>query len=116
MRYFVDEEERKASGGTCYFEFQKGKYRNKHWLKDSICIHANLFDELLLFRLFVGSLGSFDYYGPANVIEKEQWHFVKFIVMFATIGLNNAIALYLLTPPIILISIQFRDMLAGFAT
>ena len=74
MRYFVNEVERKASGGTCYFEFQKGKHRNKYWLKDSICIHADLFDELLLFRLFVDSLGSFDYYGPSNVIEKEQWH------------------------------------------
>jgi len=74
MRYFVNEEERKASGSTCYFEFQKGKHRNKHWLKDSICIHADLFDELLLFHLFADSLGCFDYYGPANVIEKEQWY------------------------------------------
>ncbi len=74
MRYFVNEEERKASGSTCYFEFQKGKHGNKHWLKDSICIHADLFDELLLFHLFSDSLGSFDYYGPANVIGKEQWY------------------------------------------
>ena len=73
MRYFVYEEERKASGSTCYFEFQKGSHRNKYWLKDSICIHADLFDELLLFRLFADSLGYFDYYGPTNVIEKEQW-------------------------------------------
>ena len=74
MRYFVNEKERKASGSTYYFEFQKGKYRNKAWLKDSICIYADLFDELLLFRLFADSLGSFDYYGPTNVIEKEQWY------------------------------------------
>ena len=62
MNYFLNEEERKASGSTCYFEFQKGKHRNKFWLEDSICIHADLFDELLLFRLFSESLGDFDYY------------------------------------------------------
>ena len=74
MNYFLNEEERKASGSTYYFEFQKGKHRNKFWLEDSICIHADLFDELLLFRLFSESLGDFDYYGPSNVIEKEQWY------------------------------------------
>lgn len=74
MRYFVNEEERKASGGTCYFEFQKGKHISKHWLKDSICIHADLFDELLLFYLFSDSLDNFDYYGPNNEVGKEQWH------------------------------------------
>ena len=74
MRYFVNEDERKASGSTCYFEFQKGKHRNKHWLKDSICIHADLFEELLLFHLFADSLGRFDYYGPTNEIGKEQWY------------------------------------------
>ena len=74
MRYFVNEDERKASGSTCYFEFQKGKHRNNHWLKDSICIHADLFEELLLFHLFADSLGRFEYYGPTNEIGKEQWY------------------------------------------
>ncbi len=73
MKYFVNEEERKASGSTYYFEFVKGKYRNKHWLKDSICIHGDLFEELLLFRLFADPQGKFDYFGPDNVIEKERW-------------------------------------------
>lgn len=74
MKYFVNEEERKASGSTCYFEFQKGEYRKKCWLKDSICIHADLFDEFLLFQLFADSIGSFDCYGPNNVIKKAQWN------------------------------------------
>ena len=73
MRYFVNEKERKASGSTCYFEFQKGKFRNKYWLNDSICIHADLFDELRLFKLFADVLGGFDYYSPTNLIEKSQW-------------------------------------------
>ena len=46
MKYFINEEKRKASGGTCYFEFQKGKFKNKFWMKDSICLYADLFDEL----------------------------------------------------------------------
>lgn len=74
MKYFVSGEERKASGSTCYFEFQKGKHRNKHWLIDSICIHVELFDELLLSQLFADPIGNFDYYGPTNIIEKEQWY------------------------------------------
>lgn len=76
MKYFVTEKERKASGGTCYFEFQKGKMRNEYWLEDSVCIHADLFDELKLFRLFLDSLGCFDYYGPTNVISKEKWDII----------------------------------------
>lgn len=74
MKYFVSEEERKASGSTCYFEFQKGKFRKKYWLKDSIFIHADLFDELSLFQLFADSIGAFDYYGPTNIIKKDQWY------------------------------------------
>ena len=74
MKYFLNEEERKASGSTCYFEFQKGKHISKHWLEDSICMDADAFDELLLGQLFADSLGNFDYYGMMNVIEKEQWN------------------------------------------
>ena len=76
MKYFVNEKERKASRSTCYFEFQKGKYRNKHWLEDSICLYADLFDEFGLFRLFSASLGTFDYYGPTNVVNKEKWDMI----------------------------------------
>ena len=72
MKYFIDEEQRKASGKTCYFEFQKGKFRNKCWLKDSLCIHANTFDLLNLDELFSNSIVKFNYYG-LTVINKEQW-------------------------------------------
>ena len=76
MKYFVTEVERNASGSTCYFEFQKGKIKNKYWLKDSIYLHADLFDELMLFHLFSASLGSFDYYGPTNVVSKVKWNII----------------------------------------
>ena len=72
MKYFINEEKRKASGGTCYFEFQKGKFRNRFWMKDSICLYADLFNELDLYQLFADSLGEFDYYG-VNVVSQDQW-------------------------------------------
>ena len=72
MRYFVYEEDRKASGGTCYFEFQKGKFKNKFWLKDSLCLHADTFDSLILYELFSKSIEEFCCYAP-NEVSKEQW-------------------------------------------
>ena len=72
MKYFINEEMRKASEGTFYFEFQKGKFRNRFWMKDSICLYADLFNELNLYQLFADSLGEFDYYG-ANVVSQDQW-------------------------------------------
>ena len=72
MKYFISEEKRKESGGTCYFEFQKGKFKNKFWMKDSICLYADLFDELDLYQLFSDSLGVFDYYG-INEVSQDQW-------------------------------------------
>lgn len=72
MKYFVNEEERKASGSTCYFEFQKGKFRNKFWSKDSLCLHADKFDKFMLSELFSNSIENFSYYAPTEV-SKEQW-------------------------------------------
>ena len=69
MKYFVNEKERKASGSTYYFEFQKGNYRNKPWLEDSLCLYADLFDKLGLFQLFSASLGTFDYFGQRTVLS-----------------------------------------------
>lgn len=75
MKYFVNEETRKASGSTCYFEFQNGKFKNKFWLKDSLCLHADVFDELMLYRLFSSSIEDFDYYG-VNEVSEEQWNII----------------------------------------
>ena len=72
MKYFLDEMQRKASGSTCYFEFQKGKFKNKFWLKDSLCLHADTFDSLNLYALFSNSIETFCYYAPTEV-SKEHW-------------------------------------------
>jgi hypothetical protein len=65
--YFYTAAQRKALGGTCYFEFQRGRYRGKHWLERSIYIHMDQFDDLHLFELFSKSLSHFDYFGLTEV-------------------------------------------------
>ena len=72
MKYFVNETERKASGSTCYFEFQKGKYHDECWLPDSLSIHMDLFDELKLFDLISSVIPSFDYFGLTE-IDCNDW-------------------------------------------
>ena len=72
MKYFLDELQRKAVGGTCYFEFQKGKFGNMFWLKDSLCLHADIFDSLNLYELFSDSIKDFCYFSTTEV-SKEQW-------------------------------------------
>ena len=72
MKYFVNEMERNASGSTCYFEFQKGRYHGKCWQKDSISIHMDIFDETHLHDLF-SSVVNFDYFGLTE-ITIDEWN------------------------------------------
>lgn len=72
MKFFVDEEKRKASHSTCYFEFQKGYYHDKCWLSDSISISDTLWDEHRLSDLIGRVIKDFDYYGT-TVVTKAQW-------------------------------------------
>ena len=72
MKYLLDESQRKATGSTCYFEFQKGIFKNKFWLKNSLFLHADTFDSLMLYELFSNSIEEFCYYAPTEV-SKEQW-------------------------------------------
>lgn len=72
MTYFVCEQKRKASGSTCYFEFQKGYYEDKCWQEDSISISDFLWGRLHLSELFLCVIPDFDYFG-INVVSKKQW-------------------------------------------
>ena len=72
LKYFLDEVQQKTTGSTCYFEFQKGKFKNKFWLNDSLYLHADIFDSLMLFDLFSNSMEDFYYYGPTEV-NKQAW-------------------------------------------
>ncbi len=78
MKFFVNEEKRKASHSTCYFEFQKGYYHDKCWLPDSISISDTLWDEYHLSDLISRVIKKFDYYGT-TIVKKDQWaEIVKF--------------------------------------
>ena len=65
--YLYNAAQRKARGGTCYFEFQRGRFRGKHWLDRSVYLDAELFDHLHLFSLFQEALPHFNYYYVTEV-------------------------------------------------
>ncbi len=72
MTYFSSEQERKESRSTCYFEFQKGKFKNKFWLNKSLYLHGDVFDTFKLSNLFSSAIENFSYYAITEV-SKEQW-------------------------------------------
>lgn len=72
MKYFVNEDERKATGSTCFFEFQKGKYHDECWLPDSISIEDDIFDDLKLYEIIKTVVPDFDYYGLTE-ITRNNW-------------------------------------------
>ena len=70
--YFVDENQRKASQSTSYFEFQKGHYTTC-WCENSINIRTWLWDEYEMSGLIRQVIKDFDYYGITEV-TKKQWN------------------------------------------
>lgn len=75
MKYFITEIERKQvqSYGTCYFEFQMGKHRNKFWDINSWCLHADLWEEYCLTELISQVIPEFDYFG-VTYITASDWN------------------------------------------
>ena len=51
MKYFINENQRKESHSTCYFEFQRGKYKNKCWKEDSLNLSQGIFIQLNLGKI-----------------------------------------------------------------
>ena len=76
MSYVITAEQRKATHSTLYFEFQKGTFRNKHWLVDSVYLHADIFDRLGLYDLFFESIPNFDHYYVTQVTP-DQYSVLK---------------------------------------
>ena len=73
MHYFITEQERRTRKlGSCFFEFQRGAYRQECWLEDSLLLDADLFDSMKLYELFRKALPEFAYYGLTTVTQ-EQW-------------------------------------------
>lgn len=71
MGLFITEAERKEKHTTCCFEFQRGRFQNSFWREDSICLEADIFDELKLFELFKTAVPHFDYYGLTEVSLRD---------------------------------------------
>ena len=70
MKYFCTEDKRV---GTCYHEFQKGKWdEHTFWKEDSLLLSDDVLVDLELGKLFRKSLQGYDPYGPVEV-NKEQW-------------------------------------------
>ena len=78
IKYFITEAERKERHSTLLFEFQKGKKCDKYWLDDSLCLHADIFDELMLYELFSKSIPKFSYYGLTEVTQKD-WEIMRLL-------------------------------------
>ncbi len=60
MKYCCTDNQRT---GSCYFEFQKGKFADKYWLANSLYLSADIFDSLNLYQVFASVVPEFDYYG-----------------------------------------------------
>ncbi|MCR4903339.1 MAG: hypothetical protein K6A23_10825 [Butyrivibrio sp.] len=72
MGIFIGEKERKDSESTCYMEFQRGEYKDKCWLEDSLNISEGNWNDYELSDLMDKVIPSFDYYG-ITIINKEDW-------------------------------------------
>ena len=57
MRYFIPASERQ---GSCYFEFQPGRWRGRFLLPGSILLADERWEALRLTELFGGVLPEFD--------------------------------------------------------
>ena len=58
--------------GSCYLEFQPGRWRGRFWLPGSILLADERWEALRLTELFGGVLPEFDYFGVTPV-SRGQW-------------------------------------------
>ena len=91
MKYFVNENGRKASGSTCYLEWQKGYYHDECWLPDSINIDGYLWDKASMTRFMRQVVKDFDYY-DLNIVNKQQWEEIVMLSQKANPLCKNIIA------------------------
>lgn len=75
MKYFITEYQRKETGSTCFFEFQKGQKRKKYkccfWKEDSLLLHMEIVDKTEIYKIFP----DFNYFG-ITIIDKQIWDVV----------------------------------------
>jgi len=71
MIYLMNSKQRKETRATLFFEFQKGSFRGKHWLDDSVYLYADIFDRLDMYPLFSTVLTDFQYYYVTEVSSAQ---------------------------------------------
>lgn len=76
----ISASQRKMLGGTCYFEFQRGRFRGKHWLERSVYLHADQFEQLNLYDVFSEALPHFDCFSTTEVTP-AQYGILKSLAM-----------------------------------
>lgn len=69
LKYLVNLNER---DGTCYHEFQKGKWNDEFWFEDSIYLSDD-FMSRDLYELISACAPEYDPYG-VTVITRRQWN------------------------------------------
>lgn len=75
MKYFLKEDERKASNSACYHEFFKGKWEESaciFWSPDSMNIHDDVMSLIDMNALINSVIEDYDPCGK-TIINKDQW-------------------------------------------
>lgn len=75
MKYFLNEDERSASNGTCYHEFFRGEWDEStpvFWSPDSMNIHDDVMSLIGLDVLIKSVIENYAPYGK-TIIRKDQW-------------------------------------------
>ena len=71
MKYFCREKERK---GTCYHEFQRGRWDGKtFWKEDSLLLDDDILWQLGFEKLLKETLPHYDAYAETEV-SRKQWN------------------------------------------
>lgn len=98
MKYFLNEDERKASNSTCYHEFAKGEWDENacvFWHNDSLNIHDDLLITIGLDKLILSMVDDYNPVGETKV-SKEQWE--NICAKAEEIGGDLLEAIYEVTP------------------
>lgn len=69
-KYFLTSDERRASGSSCFLEFQRGKYSGA-WQEDSLCIYDDICLASGLYEVIYRAVPEFDYTGLTELDEKD---------------------------------------------
>lgn len=64
VKYCCTEQQRK---GSCYHEFQRGKFKDTFWHEDSLLLHDDILYQLSLGEFFRNIIPSYCDYGETEI-------------------------------------------------